>query len=107
LYNPSATRPVIGWILKDVGNDLQYYVVSYKMMYTGYYNIAKGKMQLLFGGGFEYQPLALYTVKYTLYSKYDNINTSGTFQYYNTNAFVKIGIRFGRMGEKIRAPKHE
>jgi hypothetical protein len=78
-----------------------FYLVSYKMAYTAYYPIFKGRMQLLFGCGFEYSPRPIAHGTYTLFSKVDKVNTSGSFNRYMSNAFVKVGFRFGRMGVRL------
>ncbi len=97
LYNDNGLKPILGSFLY-VDNSAKYYQISYKIAYTAYYPMAKGKVQLLVGLGFEYFPFPFLVSDYTLYSKYDNINTSGTFSRSLTNAFVKLGFRFGKMG---------
>ncbi len=97
VYKDSGVRPIFG-LFGGNGNAPKYYQVSYKIGYTIYYRIAKGKLQFFTGIGFEYFPFPFLVSDYTLYSKYDNINTSGTFSRSLTNAFIKLGFRFGKMG---------
>jgi hypothetical protein len=100
-YNNHSKLPIWGWFSNDVVNQPLVYLISYKIAYTAYYPVFKGKMQLLIGCGFEYSPKPIAYATYKLYSKYDNVNTSGTYKRYMSNAFVKVGFRFGRMGVRI------
>jgi hypothetical protein len=97
-YNNHSKRPIYGWLFPNYGNQPLVYLVSYKIAYTAYYSIFKGKLQLLVGAGFEYSPKPIAFVSYKLYSEYDKVNTTGTYNIYMSNAFIKMGFRFGRMG---------
>jgi hypothetical protein len=100
VYNYNGRPPLWGLLFKNSLNAPQYYLISYKFGYTTYYPIAKGKLQLIAGCGFEYFTQPFLNARYTLYSKYDNINTSGEFKRTLSNAFIKVGIRFGKMGKE-------
>jgi hypothetical protein len=100
IYNDNGLLPLWGLLSKNALNHPKYSLISYKFGYTGYYSILKGKMQLIFGCGIEYCPTPLFIGNYTLFSKYDNVNTSGSFKRYLSNAYINLGVRFGKMGKE-------
>ncbi len=97
-YNYNNKTPIYGWLFPNYSNQPLVYLISYKIAYTAYYPIFKGKMQLLLGGGFEFSPKPIAYVSYKLYSEFDRVNAAGNYKLYMSNVFIKMGFRFGRMG---------